>query len=77
MDARTISAGKKSWLVTYVWLLAVSWTAATGASVTWNLVKQNQSVQEIVLSQARAYFNKEQAFRLWVTSHGGVYVPSD
>ena len=72
-SATVISRG----LLTYVWLLAVFWTAVIGASVIWNLLKQNQSVQEIVLSEARAYFNKDQAFRLWAASHGGVYVASD
>ena len=58
MDGRIISDRNKSWLATYVWLLAVFWTAVICASVTWNLLKQNQSMQEIVLSEARAYFNK-------------------
>jgi signal transduction histidine kinase len=77
MKGQIISDRNQSWLATYVWLLAVSWTGVICASVAWNLLKQNQSVQEIALSEARAYFNKDQAFRLWAASHGGVYVASD
>ena len=77
MNGRITSDRNKSWLATYVWLLAVFWTAVIGASVTWNLLNQNRGMREIVLSEARAYFNKDQAFRLWVASHGGVYVASD
>ena len=77
MNGRTISDRNESWLATCAWLLAVSWTAVIGASVTWNLLKQNQSMQQIALSEARAYFNKDKAFRLWAASHGGVYVASD
>jgi signal transduction histidine kinase len=77
INGRTISDRNRSWLATYVWLLAIFWTAVICASVTWNLLKQNQSMQKIALSEARAYFNKDQVFRLWAASHGGVYVASD
>ena len=77
MNGRITSDHNKPWLTTYVWLLIISWTVVISASVTWNLLNHNQSMREIALSEARAYFNKDQAFRLWATSHGGVYVPSD
>ena len=75
MNGRITSDNKKSWLSTYFWLLIVSWTVVISISVTWNLLNQNQSIREIAVSEARAYFNKDQAFRLWATTHGGVYVP--
>jgi len=77
MNGRIASDHTIPWLTTYVWLLIVSWTVVISASVTWNLLNQNESMREIALSEARAYFKKDQAFRLWATSHGGVYVPSD
>jgi hypothetical protein len=72
MNDRITGAHSKTGLTTYVWLLIVSWTVVISASVTWNLVNQNQTMREIALIEARAYFNKDLAFRLWATSHGGV-----
>ena len=67
MNGRITSDHNKPWLTTYLWLLIISWTVVISASVTWNLLNQNQSMREIALSEARAYFNKDQAFRLWAT----------
>ena len=33
--------------------------------------------QDLAVNEARANFQKDQAFRFWVTNHGGVYVPTD
>ncbi len=77
MNGPITSDHNKPWFKTYVWLLIVFWTLVISASLTWNLLNQNQSMRKIVLSEARAYFNKDKAFRLWATSHGGVYIPSD
>ncbi len=77
MNGRITRDHNKPWFTTYVWLLIVFWTLVISASLTWNLLNQDQSMREIAVSEARAYFNKDQAFRQWATSHGGVYVPSD
>jgi signal transduction histidine kinase/CheY-like chemotaxis protein len=77
MKAQARSDPHKSRLSSYVWLLAVSWTAVICASVAWSLFQQNRSMREIAVSEAIAYFNKDQAFRFWATTHGGVYVPAD
>ncbi len=37
----------------------------------------HNSTQDLAINEARANFMKDQAFRLWVTSHGGLYVPTD
>ena len=34
-----------------------------------------QATDDLAVAEARAYFNKDQAARLWGASHGGVYVP--
>ena len=77
MNGPITSDHNKPWFKTYVWLLIFFWTLVISASLTWNLLNQNQSMREIALSEARAYLNKDKAFRLWATSHGGLYVPSD
>jgi len=54
---------------------AVFWTICILASYGWNVSKERAKTREVVLSTAHAYFNKDQAYRLWATTHGGVYVP--
>jgi PAS domain S-box-containing protein len=47
------------------------------ASYLWDSNHISQGISNIARSEARAYFNKDQAFRLWAASHGGVYVEPD
>ncbi|MCB2199905.1 DUF3365 domain-containing protein [bacterium] len=55
--------------------------------VVWTLVivlvtvivqgMNNQTVNDLLLSQARGSFNKDLVYRRWAAVHGGVYVPVD
>ena len=65
MNGSITSDHNKPWFKTYVWLLIVFWTLVISASLTWNLLNQNQSMREIALSEAHAYLNKDKAFRFW------------
>ncbi len=56
-------------------LLAVIWTLLIAASLCWTVYQDRRQVDELALKEARTTFNKDQAFRLWATKHGGVYVP--
>ena len=64
MNGRITGDHRRRSLTTYVWLLILSWTVVISASVTWNLLNQNQSMREIALSEARAYYSKDRAFSL-------------
>lgn len=58
-------------------LIVVVWTLIVMAALFWSLkVEYQHTIQEVV-TEAQAHFNKDKAFRLWGTSHGGVYVPVD
>lgn len=62
------------------WLTAIvlcAWTLLIAASLSWNLYNGHQQNRELAANEARANFNKDMAFRLWATKHGGVYVPVD
>ena len=61
----------------YIWILAGVWSLLIAGLVLWGARQEMQTAREIARSQARAYFNKDQAFRFWSTSHGGVYVPTN
>jgi len=51
------------------------WAGVMGISLAWNISNEHNQSYELALQAARANFNKDQAFRLWGTKHGGVYVP--
>ncbi|MBT6036819.1 MAG: DUF3365 domain-containing protein [Kordiimonadaceae bacterium] len=56
------------------WALFV-WTLLILASLAWNYTTLDKQADELVHREAVANFNKDQAFRNWGTSHGGLYVP--
>ena len=53
------------------------WSAALGGFCDYDITLARQHTEALARKEARANFNKDQAFRLWATSHGGVYVPID
>jgi len=53
------------------------WSVLVGSSLAWNIHIKKQQTQNLAISEARSHFNKDQAFRLWGASHGGVYVPTN
>lgn len=61
----------------YIWILATVWTLVIAGLLAWNLWQNRQVTRQRAITEARANFNKDQAFRFWATAHGGVYVPTD
>ncbi len=55
--------------------IAVVWSLLVGGSLAWNLKQVKDAVRTSATAAARAAINKDNSFRLWGTSHGGVYVP--
>jgi len=55
----------------------VVWSAIAAASFLWNSFNEQQQTMRLAHKDAIANFNKDQAFRFWASSHGGVYVPVD
>ena len=55
-------------------LILAVWTAIVGGSLAWNVANERQQSYELALGAGRANFGKDQAYRLWATEHGGVYV---
>ena len=60
----------------YAWILIIGWTIMLGGIASWNATQSKQTTKEIAASQARAYFKKDVALRLWATRHGRIYVPT-
>lgn len=61
----------------YAILAAVGWTILLSGLLAWDIVSVHRNTEELAINEARANFNKDQAFRYWGGSHGGVYVPVD
>ncbi len=64
-------------LVHHRWALTIAWTIIIAIAAAWMIFHYNQQANEQAALDARAHFNKDQAFRMWAASHGGVYVPID
>ena len=62
-------------VIRYAMLAAVVWSVIVAASLAWNVRYEQASTLELAFNTARASFNKDQAYRLWASGHGGVYVP--
>jgi diguanylate cyclase (GGDEF)-like protein len=58
-------------------LTMIGWTLAVLFSLLFVAFNQYQQSFETARNVARANFDKDQAFRQWATTHGGVYVPVD
>ncbi|MEO5338296.1 MAG: ATP-binding protein [Magnetospirillum sp. WYHS-4] len=70
------SAARNSFSVLrrYAVAMVVAWTCVIAFSLGWGVHQQRQQALELVHKEAVTHFNKDRAFRLWGTRHGGVYV---
>jgi PAS domain S-box-containing protein len=67
----------KKTLTHYTLALFLIWTFLI-ILLTYNeLYEIKTNTIELATKEARTHFNRDQAFRLWGASHGGVYVPID
>ncbi|MES9946740.1 MAG: EAL domain-containing protein [Candidatus Thiodiazotropha sp.] len=58
-----------------LWIAAVSWTLLVVALLYLAISNENSDMLELARQEAVANYHKDQAFRVWGTKHGGVYVP--
>ncbi|MCG7983234.1 MAG: EAL domain-containing protein [Candidatus Thiodiazotropha lotti] len=65
----------KARLRVQLWLVFFGWTLMVLLLLLWSLNNEDAEMQELARQEAIDNFNKDQAFRVWATTHGGVYVP--
>ncbi|MDD5328523.1 MAG: PAS domain S-box protein [Sulfuricella sp.] len=53
----------------------IAWSLLIGGSLAWNIFHVRQESMVLARNEATSNLNKDLTFRLWATSHGGVYVP--
>ena len=56
-------------LIVLGWSLVIVWLAYE------DFRKDKETTRNIAIGQARAYFKKDTAMRLWASEHGRIYVP--
>ena len=61
----------------YMLALAAGWTFLVAVSLFWGISQNRQTTRELATKEARTHFAKDQAFRFWASSHGGVFVPAN
>ncbi|MCU7905256.1 MAG: DUF3365 domain-containing protein [Candidatus Thiodiazotropha sp. (ex Epidulcina cf. delphinae)] len=70
------SQGRRTRIRHYLWGLVLSWSLLLAGLLSWDFISIQSNTEELALKEARANFNKDQAFRHWAAGHGGVYVPT-
>ncbi|MBW1790321.1 MAG: DUF3365 domain-containing protein, partial [Deltaproteobacteria bacterium] len=66
---------RSSLLEKYSWYVVAAWSIVVSCFLLIGIFHIQHNKQEMIENEARANFNKDQALRLWATTHGGVYVP--
>ncbi|BAO43552.1 EAL domain-containing protein [Thiolapillus brandeum] len=59
----------------FILVLGILWTISILLIAAWTISAEMNSTLTLATIEARAYFNKDQAIRLWATQHGRIYVP--
>jgi two-component system, sensor histidine kinase and response regulator len=75
MNEREASPEASGSLRRSFWVLAIFWTVAIVGLLLWGIHRDREETKRLAFHVAETHFDKEKAFRLWVASHGGVYVP--
>lgn len=78
MGEHTLNSSLKnkiSSIYRYAGFAALVWTIIVVALSWWIIANERGHIYDLAENDARLSFNKDQAFRLWATKHGGVYVP--
>ncbi|MBF0108192.1 MAG: PAS domain S-box protein [Magnetococcales bacterium] len=74
MKRRLKNIPEPAWTWSVTFLL---WTLVVFGSALWSTYNEHRQTEILASHTARIHFSKDLAFRLWATSHGGVYVPTD
>ena len=56
-------------------ILSLVWTVVVIGSLLWDGCQQSDMVKALMRNETKAAFDKDVLYRLWNSSHGGVYAP--
>lgn len=60
----------------FAWILAACWTLLIGVSWYWNFQAERKVFQKVALAEAHTVVERDELYRRWSSTHGGVYVPA-
>lgn len=75
LTAKTKHTPRRRIILRYAWGLVAGWTCILFLLGWWDAAAARRVTRDSAITDARAHFNKDQAFRYWATAHGGIYVP--
>ena len=58
-------------------IIILSWMVFVLASMAWDIYTDIEHSQELGINAATTHFNRDKALRLWASTHGGFYVPTN
>ncbi|MFC1512875.1 DUF3365 domain-containing protein [Thermodesulfobacteriota bacterium] len=61
----------------YTWFLLIAWTITMALLLVADLSFISRTTREMARTEAEAHFNRDNALRSWVASHGGIYIAAD
>jgi PAS domain S-box-containing protein len=64
-------------LIRYVVVAVVVWTAVVAGLLVTQIRELDQTMRDLAVTEARTHFDQDQEVRFWITTHGGVYVPTN
>jgi len=64
-------------LYRYTIIAMICWAIIVAGSLGWNIYNERQSIRTMAKNEAISAFKRDEAFRLFIASRGGVYVPLD
>ncbi len=67
----------KRLIINFVIAPLLVWTILIGGFFTWARINQSNQIIKLATKEAHTHFDKDLAIRIWATSHGGIYVPTD
>ena len=72
-----VNTSKRSNVRPYFYAMMIGWTVLVAALFAWGRLEVDDTALTMATSVARAYLDKDYVFRLWASSHGGVWVQVD
>ena len=73
----TPSSPSSSSIFRYAIFVGMALTLLVAVSSLWNIKNLDGQARYLATEEAKANWNKDQAFRRWATRHGGLYVKPD
>ena len=77
MNKRSKSEVHRRKLMKHTWLIIAAWSLILGGLLVCDLSTLKQATQNLAIGEARTHFTEYETFRLWASTHGGFYVPTD